>query len=148
MAGAAARSSTWRGLAKIAALGCICLTFDLRGHARTSEQHENVTREDNLRDVVAAYDALMRQRGVDPTVDRRGRQQLRRLSGSILTSLRPVRWLGCVLRRSIGTRIGRYRSGSSTARISPHTGDTWYGQRIIGRCVPAPPLKVMCWSLS
>src|ERR671915_2021819 len=50
---------------EIAALGCVCLTFDLRGHARTDSQHETVTREDSLRDVVAAYDVLVRQPGVD-----------------------------------------------------------------------------------
>ena len=43
---------------QIAALGCVCLTFDLRGHARDELEHERVTREDNLRDVVAAYDLL------------------------------------------------------------------------------------------
>src|SRR5918997_2629934 len=40
----------------VAELGCICLTFDLRGHARHDEQRETVSREDNLRDVLAAYD--------------------------------------------------------------------------------------------
>src|SRR5215510_11744677 len=50
---------------EIAALGCICLTFDLRGHARTEHQQKSVTREENLRDIVAAYDALTKQRGVD-----------------------------------------------------------------------------------
>ncbi len=43
---------------QIAALGCVCLTFDLRGHAETEPQHETVTREDNLRDLLAAYDVL------------------------------------------------------------------------------------------
>ena len=42
----------------IAALGCVCLTFNLRGHAATEAQHYSVTREDNLRDVIAAYDVL------------------------------------------------------------------------------------------
>ena len=43
---------------QIAALGCVCLTFNLRGHAETELQHETVTREDNLRDLLAAYDLL------------------------------------------------------------------------------------------
>src|SRR5215217_2974110 len=30
---------------QIAALGCVCLTFNLRGHAETEPQHETVTRE-------------------------------------------------------------------------------------------------------
>jgi len=46
---------------QIAALGCVCLTFNLRGHAETEPQHETVTREDNLRDLVAAYDLLASQ---------------------------------------------------------------------------------------
>src|ERR687891_2799181 len=50
---------------EIAALGCVCLTFDLRGHARTEPQHETVTREHSLRDVIAAYDVLANQRAVD-----------------------------------------------------------------------------------
>ncbi len=37
---------------EIAALGCVGLTFDLRGHARHYDQHETVSREDNLRDVL------------------------------------------------------------------------------------------------
>ncbi|WP_448206936.1 alpha/beta hydrolase family protein [Azospirillum sp. sgz302134] len=78
---------------EIAALGCVCLTFDLRGHARTDAQFETVTREDNLRDVIAAYDVLTAQRGVD-------RQAIAVVGSSyggylatILSSLRPVRWL-------------------------------------------------------
>src|SRR5580765_6639580 len=50
---------------EIAALGCICLTFDMRGHAQTQEQLKTVTREDNLCDLLAAYDVLIKQRGVD-----------------------------------------------------------------------------------
>ena len=45
---------------KIAALGCVCLTFDLRGHAQTRPQFETVSRALNLRDVLAAYDLLAR----------------------------------------------------------------------------------------
>src|SRR5918993_4048172 len=52
---------------QIAALGCVCLTFNLRGHAETEPQHETVTREDNLRDLLAAYDVLASQRMVDKT---------------------------------------------------------------------------------
>jgi len=49
----------------IAALGYACLIFDLRGHAETRGQHETVTREDNLHDVIAAYDFLSRVPGID-----------------------------------------------------------------------------------
>jgi hypothetical protein len=44
----------------------VCLTFNLRGHAETEPQHETVTREDNLRDLAAAYDMLASQ----PLIDR------------------------------------------------------------------------------
>src|SRR6185312_16552566 len=50
---------------QIAALGCVCLTFNLRGHGETGPQHETVTREDNLRDLIAAYDLLAGQQTVD-----------------------------------------------------------------------------------
>ena len=33
---------------EVAALGCICLTFDLRGHARTASQQKTVTREETF----------------------------------------------------------------------------------------------------
>lgn len=44
----------------IAALGCVCLTFDMRGHGATLSQQESVTREQNLRDVLAAYETCSR----------------------------------------------------------------------------------------
>src|SRR5215204_4007742 len=50
---------------EIAALGCVCLTVDLRGHAGTEAQKETVTREDNLRDALAAYDTFTRHPSVD-----------------------------------------------------------------------------------
>src|SRR5919107_5342643 len=78
---------------QIAALGCVCLTFNLRGHGETEPQHETVTREDNLRDLLAAYDVLVRQ----PTVDRASIAVVGSSYGAylaaILTELRPVRWL-------------------------------------------------------
>src|SRR3954462_8592184 len=78
---------------QIAALGCGCLTFNLRGHAETEPQHETVTREANLRDLLAAYDVLARQ----PRVDRSSIAVVGSSYGAylaaILTELRPVRWL-------------------------------------------------------
>src|SRR5258706_1310826 len=50
---------------EVAALGCVCLTFDLRGHADTRAQYETVSREQNLADVVAAYDVLLGHPNVD-----------------------------------------------------------------------------------
>ena len=78
---------------EIAALGCVCLTFDLRGHARTEPQQETVTREDNLDDVLAAYDLLARH----PAVDRESIAIVGSSYGgylaAIVTTVRPVRWL-------------------------------------------------------
>jgi uncharacterized protein len=45
--------------------GLVCLTFNLRGHARTVAQRDTVTRAQNLRDVMAAYDLLASQSDVD-----------------------------------------------------------------------------------
>src|SRR5262249_45403282 len=50
---------------RLVQLGYACLTFNLRGHARTRHQIETVTRAQNLRDVLAAYDFLIRQPSVD-----------------------------------------------------------------------------------
>jgi pimeloyl-ACP methyl ester carboxylesterase len=79
---------------EIAALGCICLTFDLRGHAETDAQRETVTREDNLHDLVAAYDVLAARPGVDPAAIAVAGSSYGGYLAAILTSLRSVRWLG------------------------------------------------------
>ncbi|MDM0049709.1 S9 family peptidase [Variovorax sp. J22R115] len=50
----------------LAALGCVCLTFDLRGHGRRQDVKASVSRHDNLRDVLAAFDLLAGQATVDP----------------------------------------------------------------------------------
>ena len=78
---------------EIAALGCICLTFDLRGHAKTRAQVETVTRADNLRDVLAAYDTLIHQRGVDASSIAVVGSSYGGYLASILTAQRSVRWL-------------------------------------------------------
>ncbi|ACO76300.1 hypothetical protein AvCA_00330 [Azotobacter vinelandii CA] len=78
----------------IAGLGCVCLTFDMRGHGDTLARQEGVTREDNLRDLVAAYDLLARH----PAIDRDAIAVVGSSYGgylaALLTSLRPVKWLG------------------------------------------------------
>ncbi|RKT99263.1 alpha/beta hydrolase [Burkholderia sp. Nafp2/4-1b] len=77
-----------------AALGCVCLTFDLTGHGRTQEEQQRVTRETHLRDLIAAYDTLVDH----PLVDRDAVAVVGSSYGgylaTILTELRPVRWLG------------------------------------------------------
>lgn len=78
---------------KIAAMGCVCLTFDLRGHAGTKPQHETVSREKNLNDVIAAYDVLASHHAVDPDHIAVIGSSYGGYLGAILTSLRPVKWL-------------------------------------------------------
>ena len=78
---------------EIAALGCVCLTFDLRGHVQTKPQYETVSREDNLRDVIAAYDVLVGQRAVDASAIAAVGSSYGGYLAAILTSLRPVKWL-------------------------------------------------------
>lgn len=77
----------------IAALGCVCLTFDLRGHAATEALRDSITPKDNLDDALAAYDIL----AAHPAVDRRAICVVGSSYGAylaaILTSLRPVKWL-------------------------------------------------------
>jgi pimeloyl-ACP methyl ester carboxylesterase len=78
---------------EIAALGCICLTFDLRGHARSQPQQAQVTREDNLRDVLAAYDELAGQPNVDADSIAIVGSSYGGYLAAIATTMRPVRWL-------------------------------------------------------
>jgi pimeloyl-ACP methyl ester carboxylesterase len=77
----------------VAALGCICLTFDLRGHAATQTLRATVSREENLHDVLAGYDVLVRQRGVDASAIAVVGSSYGGYLAAILASLRPVRWL-------------------------------------------------------
>jgi uncharacterized protein len=42
----------------VAELGCACLIFDLRGHGASKDLRNLVSRDDNLTDVIAAYDWL------------------------------------------------------------------------------------------
>lgn len=77
----------------IAGLGCVCLTFDLRGHGGTIEQHLTVSREDNLRDVVAAYDQLVSHPSIDESAIAVMGNSYGGYLASLLTTLRPVKWL-------------------------------------------------------
>jgi uncharacterized protein len=77
----------------VSALGCVCLTFDLRGHQRTRTQYDAVTRGQNLNDVVAAYDVLARRPGVDSSRIALVGSSYGAYLGAIATTLRPVRWL-------------------------------------------------------
>lgn len=76
-----------------AGLGCVCLTFDLRGHERNAQQREMVSREQNLRDLLAAYDWLAKQWNVDRSAIAVVGTSYGGYLASILSSLREVRWL-------------------------------------------------------
>lgn len=78
---------------EVAALGSVCLTFDLRGHARTRGQFETVSRAHNLADVLAAYDTLGACRQVDPASMAVVGSSYGGYLAAILSSLRPVKWL-------------------------------------------------------
>jgi dienelactone hydrolase len=78
----------------VAERGCACLTFDLRGHGRSVDQRIKVTREDNLRDVIAAYDTLASRPEVDPSAICVVGISYGGYLAAILTTLRPVTALG------------------------------------------------------
>jgi hypothetical protein len=79
---------------EIASMGCICLTFDLRGHVRHQADRDTVTREDNLRDLLAAYDTLVGHPAVDPGAVAIVGSSYGGYLAAVATSLRRVRWLG------------------------------------------------------
>ncbi len=76
-----------------AGLGCACLTFDLRGHEGTAAQRETISRPENLRDLLAAYDLLAGQPHVDPEAMAVVGISYGGYLAALLTELRPVRWL-------------------------------------------------------
>ena len=77
----------------IAALGCICLTIDLRGHARDKAHRDTVTREDNLNDMLAAYDLLTGHPAVDSQSVAVVGSSYGGYLATVLSALRPVRWM-------------------------------------------------------
>lgn len=84
----------YQQLAKdVAPLRCVCLTFDLSGHVDTQSRRESVTREDNLADLLAAYDFLVAHPLVDPSAIAVVGSSYGGYLASILTALRPVAWL-------------------------------------------------------
>ena len=97
---------------EVAALGCICLTFDLRGHARTQDQQKTVTREDNLHDILAGdccVVGIQADRGEQ--LVQHGRCQVRRFE-------RHRRWVGNEMRQW-DRAAGRHHMSSLTSRVLP-----------------------------
>ena len=78
---------------EIAALGCICMTIDLRGHADLAAFREAVTPEQNLQDVLAAYDTLVGHPAVDPEAMAIVGSSYGGYLAALATAKRPVRWL-------------------------------------------------------
>ncbi|WP_397449978.1 alpha/beta hydrolase family protein [Pseudomonas sp. NA-150] len=77
----------------ITGLGCVCLTFDLRGHERTHELRAVTSREDNLEDLLAAYDQLVTHPAVDPAAIAVIGSSYGGYLATILSGMRPVKWL-------------------------------------------------------
>ena len=78
---------------ELAALGCVCLTFDLRGHGRREDVKASVSREDNLRDVLAAFDLLAHQPGVDANAMALIGTSYGGYLAAIASGMRNVRWM-------------------------------------------------------
>src|SRR5690606_40684742 len=76
-----------------AGLGCVCLTFDLRGHEATAGQWETVSRAQNLADLLAAFDWLAAHPLVDPASMAVVGISYGGYLAAILTGMRQVRWL-------------------------------------------------------
>ncbi len=78
---------------EVASLGCVCLTFDLRGHAQTQARRDTVSREDSMRDILAAYDFLAALRNVDADAIAVVGSSYGGYLAALLTAARPVKWL-------------------------------------------------------
>lgn len=78
---------------RLARLGFACLTFNLRGHARTRHQVATVSRAQNFADVRAAYDRLAAEESVDTTRIAVAGVSYGGYLATLLTRERRVRWL-------------------------------------------------------
>ena len=75
------------------AVGCVVLAVDLRGHDRDDPRHERVTREDNLRDLLAAYDCIVARDDVDERAIAVVGFSYGAYLATLLTAQRRVQWL-------------------------------------------------------
>lgn len=90
--GGSQRRDIWKGRTLVE-LGCICLTFNLRGHGGTKAVRDRVTRAHSLDDVRAAYDFLIAQPGVDPEGVALVGSSYGAYIAVLVTAERKVRWL-------------------------------------------------------
>lgn len=74
-------------------LGCSVLAVDLRGHDRDDSRHDEVTRGDNLRDLVNAFDWLAARADVDPMAIAVVGFSYGAYLAALLCEVRPVQWL-------------------------------------------------------
>lgn len=77
----------------ITELGCICLTFDMRGHGELQSSKDTVTRGQNLEDAIAAYDRLANLKNVEESSIVVIGSSYGGYLATLLTEYRPVRWL-------------------------------------------------------
>ncbi|WP_122583579.1 alpha/beta hydrolase family protein [Pseudomonas viridiflava] len=77
----------------ITGLGCVCLTFDLRGHERTEGLRGTVSREQSLADLLAAYDRLVSHPSVDPEAIAVVGTSYGGYLATILSAMRPIKWM-------------------------------------------------------
>lgn len=77
----------------IAGLGCVCLTFDLRGHQKASERQKTVSRAENMDDLLTAYDRLVNHPAIDSSNVAVVGTSYGGYLATILTVKRPVKWL-------------------------------------------------------
>lgn len=76
-----------------AALGCVCLTFDLRGHRAMASSRDTVSRPQNLQDLCAAYDWLVQQPHVDQEAIAVVGISYGGYLAALLSEIRSIRWL-------------------------------------------------------
>lgn len=74
-------------------LGFIVMTFDLRSHGESEGERSKLSREDYMKDLIAAYDFLIAQKDVDP--ERVGiiGSSFGSYLATILTTKRNIKWL-------------------------------------------------------